>query len=262
MLFRGPGYQISRSPSANILLQPVSCVADAQIIWHYDTAWLPERNTLVRTRSTALITLLPTLGVKTREDEPLPAALYRSATLEPAVFYATLVGGAVQRLTLTQSPEDARVMLIAQTKTAEAVRASLAKESVTDGTLFAIMALALKQDDTATPAPVKHTQNGFLSPVQGVDGLDWLGHLRFNSTHATMCVKLLRDRLAARFSLPGLTGYLQLSDLYRASLTLTRPEMELYTTISRDSDPIRPSSLWGVYDFRIEDALSAVVTDM
>ncbi|KAK7424151.1 hypothetical protein QQZ08_008757 [Neonectria magnoliae] len=238
--------EVPRSPNVNILLEPVSCVADAQRIWHY-----------------ALTTLLPTLGVKTREGEPLTMALYRSATLEPAVFYATLAGGAVQRLALTHSPEDARVLLIAQTKTAEAVRESLTKESITDGTLFAIMALALKYDSASTLVPVGCPQpNGFLSPVRSIGGLDWLGHLRFNPTHASMWIKLLRDRLAAGSSLPGLTDYLQLSDLYRASLALLQPEMELYTTISRDNDPIRPSSLWNVDDFHIHDALHAVITDM
>ncbi|KAF7546717.1 hypothetical protein G7Z17_g8237 [Cylindrodendrum hubeiense] len=239
---------VPRSLDINPLLQPISCVADAQRIWHY-----------------ALTIILPTLGVKTREGEPLQVALYRSATLEPAVFYATLVGAATQLLTLTQSQADARVLLIAQNKTAEAVRGSLASGTITDGTLFAIMSLALKRNDVSTSMPVaKRYHGGFSSPVRNVGGLDWLGQLQYASTHASMWIQLLRDRLSQGISLPGLADYLQLSDLYRASVNLTRPEFDVYqyTHVSRDDDVIRQLGRWETDSFHVHDTLKEIVNDM
>ncbi|KAH6995101.1 hypothetical protein EDB80DRAFT_728627 [Ilyonectria destructans] len=239
---------VPRAPNINHLLEPISCVADAQRIWHY-----------------ALTIILPTLGVKTREGEPLHVALYRSATLEPAVFYATLVGGATQRLTLTQSQEDARVLLIAQNKTAEAVRESLAKGTISDGTLFAIMSLGLKGNESTTSIPVaKRYQGGFSSPVRNIGGLNWLGQLQFATTHASMWIQLLRDRMTQGSNMPGLPDYLQLSDLYRASLNLTRPGLDLYdyTSLSRDGDAIQYFGSWEADSFDLHDALKEVATDM
>ncbi|KAH7141425.1 hypothetical protein B0J13DRAFT_556820 [Dactylonectria estremocensis] len=237
---------VNRSPDLNILLGPISCVTDAQRIWHY-----------------ALTIVLPTLGVKTQEGEPLHVALFRSATMEQAVFYAVLVGGATQRLTQTQSQEDARVLMIAQNKTAEAVRESLARGTVTEGILFAIMTLALKRNDGSTSIPVAQRYiGGFSSPVRNVGGLDWVGQLQFSSAHTSMCIQLLRDRWTRGNSLPGLLDYLQLSELYRASLNLTRPEVDLRSHADVSRDALAQFGLGEPDRFQVHDALKAVVADM
>ncbi|CAM1507994.1 Fc.00g048420.m01.CDS01 [Cosmosporella sp. VM-42] len=241
-----PG-SVPRSPRADPLPGPISCVTDAKRIWHY-----------------ALTILLPTLGVKTRTGEPLHEALYHSATLELAVFYATLTGGAAQRVILTQSPEDSRVLLIAQGKTAEAVRASLERGILTNGTLFAIMSLAIKQNQYSASLPVeKRYQGAFSSPVQNIGGLDWLGQLQYAPEHASMWPRLLRSR-SSGITHPGLNDYLQLSDLYRASLSLTKPEMELQSRamLPWDNDAIHSPQLWELEGFEAHSELKDIVLDM
>ncbi|KAH7152730.1 hypothetical protein EDB81DRAFT_789567 [Dactylonectria macrodidyma] len=240
--------RVHRCPDVNILPGPISCVADAQRIWHY-----------------ALTIVLPTLGVKTQEGEPLHVALFRSATLEQAVFYAVLVGGSTQRLTQTQSREDARVLMIAQNKTAEAVRESLARGMVTEGILFAIMTLALKRNDGSSSIPVaQRYRGGFSSPVRNVGGLNWVGQLQFAPDHTSMAIQLLRDRQTRGNSLPGLLDYFQLSELYRASLNLTRPGVDLrpHTNMPPDGDTIAQFGLWEPDSFIVHDALKQVVADM
>ncbi|KAI8623429.1 hypothetical protein F5Y19DRAFT_458599 [Xylariaceae sp. FL1651] len=176
-----------------------------------------------------LQTLLPTLGAKTLSGEILPIALFREAIRDPLVFQATIVGGAGRRVTYTHSQEDYQTFLRAQSSTAKAIREALGANRVTDGLLFAIMALSLRPNVyAASLSPDKRYQGAFDSPVKEVGGLTWLGLIELAPEHANMLLYLLKARQKSpiKFS-PGLAEYLQLADLLQASLTLSQPQMEL-----------------------------------
>lgn len=190
--------------------------------------------------------LLPTLGTKTLSGEPLPVALHRSAIHDVHVLFGVLVGGAGQRLSQTHSEQDFQDFIKVQVRLAALVRKNIELGTITDGVLFAILALSIKRNDyTANLSPSERYAGGFRSPVKAVGGLDWLGGIELAADHIGMLTTLIGNLLSTSQPIsPGLREYMQMADLLRASLTLTRPEIELsesyLAVLSNEAQTIRP----------------------
>ena len=211
--------------------------------------------------------LLPTLGTKTASGEPLPLALHRSAMFDTHVLFGVLVGGAGQRLALTQSEQDTHAFFRVQTRLVHLVRKNLEQNTITDGLLFAILALSIKRNDYAASLPVEDRYaGGFKSPVRNVGGLNWLGGIELAAEHIGMLTTLIRTRLLASQPIgPGLCEYMQIADLLRASLTLSRPELELsksyLSILNNEAQTIRPPQEEAAA-FNVDDSLKDILLDM
>ncbi|KAI3319559.1 hypothetical protein HD806DRAFT_509366 [Xylariaceae sp. AK1471] len=211
--------------------------------------------------------LLPTLGAKTLSGEVLPAALFRKAIEDPLVFQAIIVGGAGRRITYTNSREDHHCFLRAQMATARAIREALRARKMTDGLLFAIMALSLRPNAyVASLFPHERYQGSFDSPMKEIGGLTWLGLIELAPEHADILLHLLIAHQNDAMSIsPGLAEYLQLADLLQASLTLSQPQMELtgsYESIlAHETRSIRlPKSDAAV--FQVDEHFKDIILDM
>ncbi|KAK1984434.1 hypothetical protein LZ30DRAFT_711422 [Colletotrichum cereale] len=193
--------------------------------------------------------LLPTVGVRTAADEPIQAAICRTAMSDPLVFHGVIAGGASRLQFLTKSIEDGRVLLKAQSQIARTVRQQLSAgiTTISDAVIFSIMAIAVDQNPyLLSLAPEDRYAGDFDTPVKSLGGLVWTGLIHFVPGHTTMWMHLLGARNPSLSDkVPGLIDCLQTSDLLRASALLEKPGIEMqdaYCLMAEKAAAIRPDA--------------------
>ncbi|KAK2043906.1 hypothetical protein LZ31DRAFT_584977 [Colletotrichum somersetense] len=141
--------------------------------------------------------VLPTVGVRTATKEPLHSALCRTAMSDPLAFHAVVAGGASHLRFLTNSIEDSRLQLKAQSQIARIVRQQLSTgiNTISDTVLFCIMIMSVDQSPyLLSLTPEDRYVGDFDTPVKSFGGLLWQGLINFVPTHTSMWVHLLNAR--------------------------------------------------------------------
>ncbi|KAK2060255.1 hypothetical protein LY76DRAFT_634747 [Colletotrichum caudatum] len=174
-------------------------------------------------------------------SERLPRSLFI------AHFVVLRSGGASHLRFLTNSIEDNRVLLKAQSQIARTVRQQLSTgiTAISDTVLFSIMIMSVDQSPyLLSLAPEDRYAGDFDTPVKSFGGLVWQGLINFVATHTSMWMHLLNARdPSSSDTVPGLIDWLQVSELLRASALLRKPDMKMQLAYRLQADKaaaIRP----------------------